>query len=283
MRGFPLLPRRKNTDKSDYGHALIVAGSRGMVGAAFLASRAALKSGAGLVTLATPKSAEQLAMKSLPEILWLGLPETSRGSPASSAFASIVSFIKKRRINSVAIGPGLSTHPSTAGLVRRLVGNLKTPIVLDADGLNAFKGKAAALKKHAGPLVLTPHRREFERLFSKKFPSNLKTRRVIGKQLSAACASVIVLKGDHTLVVDHQRVYENETGNPGLAKGGTGDVLTGMIVAFMAQGLEAFEAAKWAVYFHGKSADFAVKEKGELGLAASDVIDFLPKAFRSSK
>lgn len=278
---FPLLPRKKNTDKSRYGHVLVVAGSKGMPGAAILASRAALKSGAGLVTLAAPENLGHLTVKSTPEIMPLLLPETKDGALSLKAYPKLLDFIAKRRINALGVGPGLSQNKETAGLVRRLVSKVKAPIVLDADGLNSFKGKAALLRHHGGPLVLTPHRKEFERIFTEKFPEKESNRARLAKKVSKFYDVVLVLKGHRTLVAHGAKIYINKTGNPGLAKGGSGDVLAGVIASFIAQGLDAFQAAVWAVHFHGKAADIAVRKKSELGLTASDVIEYLPRAFGS--
>ena len=291
-RRFPLLPRKKNTSKSDYGHVLVLAGSKGLTGAAILASRAALRSGSGLVTLGMPRSLEASMAKSLVEVMKLGLPETKVKTLSLTAYSKILDFIKRRKINSLAIGPGLSVNSETTALVRRLVGHVSAPIVLDADGLNSFSAKGGSasggkgylqdLRKHRSQLILTPHEKEFERLFSKRLPSKKSARIALAKRLSKFYDVVLVLKGPQTLVVYGNKVYCNKTGNPGLAKGGSGDVLTGMIASFIAQGLDIFQASVWGVYFHGKAADIAVKEKGELGLIASDLIDCLPRVFRWS-
>ena len=278
---FPLLPRKKNTSKHDYGHVLVLAGSKGLTGAAILASRAAFVSGSGLVTLGVPRGLENFFAWSLVEIMQLGLPETKEGALARAAYSKIQAFIKKRKINSLAIGPGLSHSAETSALVRRLVKNAFLPLALDADGLNSFRGKAKELREHPSPLVLTPHEREFERLFGQSLPKMPSGRITLAKKLSKFYDVVLVLKGHRTLVVEGDLVYVNTTGNPGMAKGGTGDVLTGIIASFMGQGLEAFEAAVWAVYFHGKAGDLAVRQKGELALSAGDLIEALPKVFRS--
>ena len=281
-RKFPLLPRKKNTDKRDYGHALILAGSRGMTGAAILASRAALESGSGLVTLGISKSLIPIAAKSLPEVMQLGLSETREASPRFSVYSKIAKFIEKRRVNGLLIGPGLSQNDETARLVRKLVGSFSAATVLDADGINSFKGKdcLAELRRHKGPLVLTPHQKEFERLFSERWPDKKMDRIKLAKRLSKFYDVVLVLKGRGTLVVNGDKTYVNSTGNPGMAKGGAGDILAGMITAFVCQKLDPFSASCWAVYFHGRAADLAVEERGELGLIASDIIRFLPKVFK---
>ena len=276
---FPLLPRNKTADKSRFGHVLVLAGSPGMTGAAILAARAAIRSGAGLVTLGIPKSLEPRVAKNLLEVMQLGLPETKEATFSLAAFDKIKEFIKKRRINCLAIGPGLSRQKETARLVRKLVGQIEIPIVLDADGLNAFEGQTNELKKHAGTLVLTPHAGEFKRLFGQKPPEASRIRAALAKKLSKFYDVVLVLKGAPALVVSGSKIVSNPTGNPGLAKGGAGDVLTGVIASFIAQGLKPFEAAVWGAYFHGRAADLAVKDKSQIGLLAGDVIEFLPKAF----
>lgn len=281
---FTLLPRKKNTDKSAYGHVWVIAGSKSYPGAALLTAGAALKAGAGLVTLATSSSAQGAILKRFPlEVMPVFLPETGNGSISSSAFSVIKRHILKRRVNTVALGPGLTREPSTSKLVRRVVAGLSVPIVLDADGLNAYKGHLKALKAHAGPLVLTPHRREFERLFAQALPRAKKRAGELAKKLSRFYDVVLVLKGSRTLVAYHDKLVWNSTGNPGMAKGGSGDVLTGIIAAFIAQGLDPFEAAVWAVHFHGQAGDLAVREKSELSLTAGDIIDSLPKVFRRQK
>ncbi|MGH7197368.1 MAG: NAD(P)H-hydrate dehydratase [Candidatus Omnitrophota bacterium] len=280
-RKFPLLPRKKRTDKSDYGHVLVLAGSKGLSGAAKLASRAALVSGSGLVTLGVPQSLEGLMARALTEVMPLGLPETKGGALSPSAYGKIAGFIKKRKINALAVGPGLSQDVRTGSLVRKLVKNAVVPVVLDADGLNSFRKRVSLLRGRKTSLVLTPHQREFERLFGKPWPENEDARIRLAKKLSRFYDVVLLLKGHRTLVVHGDRVYVNKTGNPGMAKGGTGDVLTGIIASFIAQGLDPFSAAVWAVTVHGRAGDAAAKVKGQLGLVASDLIDHLPGVLKS--
>lgn len=231
------------------------------------------------MTLGLPKSLEPRVAKSLLEAMQTGLPETQNGALSLKAFPAVQRFVEKRRVKSLAIGPGLSRGKETTALVRKITAEMTLPAVLDADGLNAFERKRGLLKRHRGPLILTPHEGEFERLFGEKAPASTASRAALAKKLSKFYDVVLVLKGAPTLVVQGEKVYVNRTGNPGLAKGGSGDVLTGVIAAFVAQGLEPFEAAAWGVYFHGLAADLAVKEKSQLALLAGDVIDFLPKAF----
>lgn len=280
---FPLLPRKKNSQKSDFGHVVIVAGSRRMTGAAILAATAALRSGAGLTTLAGPQSRLEVFQRRMPpEVMFLPLPETPAGSLSVRALRPLQDYIRLRRVNALAVGPGLSSEPQTQRLVRGLVANGRVPMVLDADGLNAFAGRARELARAPGPLVLTPHDREFTRLFGEHVPGAREARVRLAKKTAGRYHGVLVLKGSGTVVAEHGRFFVNSTGNPGLAKGGSGDVLTGVLGAFLAQGLRPFEGAAWAVYVHGRAADLAVRRTGQLALTASDVIDFLPKAFGRS-
>ena len=294
LSGFPLLPRKKAADKRHFGHAFILAGSPGMTGAACLAGEACLKSGAGLVTLGVPKGTQNIvSKKSISELMSLGLRESKAGALSPSAYAGILSFITSRAVNCLAVGPGMGHEAGTAALVHRVVKASPCPLVLDADGLNCFSAEGGSasggkdglreLRKHTSPLVLTPHRGEFERLFSEAWPERETKRVALAKKLSRFYDVVLVLKGHRTLVVECGNVYRNLTGNPGMAKGGSGDVLTGILAAFIAQGLRPFEAASWAVYFHGKAGDLAVREKGELSLLPSDLIDALPRAFGGRK
>ncbi len=263
---------------------LVIAGSRIYPGAALLTAGAAVRAGAGLVTLATSSSTQGAILRRFPpEVMPIFLPETKTGSVSEKAFAMILGTMAKRRVHVVALGPGLTHETSTSKLVRRLVSRLHLPIVLDADGLNAFKGQLKVLKSHGGALVLTPHRREFERLFEELVPASRKKLGELAKKLSKFYNAVIILKGHRTLVAYHDKLVWNSTGNAGMAKGGSGDVLTGIVAAFIAQGLDLFQAAVWAVYFHGKAGDLAVREKGELSLAPSDLIEFLPKAFAANR
>ncbi len=280
-RKFPLLPRKPKTDKSHYGHALIAAGCDAMPGAALLASRAALVSGSGLVTLASTKRVTGLAVIKSPELLTLN-PASCAGTLRGSAAAAVLRYAALRSVNSVAVGPGLSLEGGAPYFVRTLTQKLDVPFVLDADGLNAFKGRPAGLKHRCAPAVLTPHAREFERLFEESVPEISSARVRLVKRLAATYHIVLVLKGSRTLVSDGSRVYENRTGGPAMAKGGSGDVLTGMIAAFLAQGLDPFEAAVWAVYLHGKAGDRAAKKSSGLSVTASGLIAELPAAFRSA-
>lgn len=269
---FPLLPRNKNTNKKDYGHVLILAGSANMTGAAILTANACVVSGSGLTTLAIPRALQPAVAKNLIEVMTLPL--------SKNAFSDIRQFIQKRRISAVAMGPGLSMQPQVGKLVRQLLCQLPVPMVLDADALNHFAGHLALLKKRRAPVILTPHAGEFQRLFKQKLPEPAARRMALAKKIAAFYDVVLVLKGPRTLVVSRSESAVNRSGNPALAKGGSGDVLTGMIAAFLAQKLSPFEAAKWAVYAHGRAGDLAAKDLSQLSVRARDLIEYLPKVFK---
>lgn len=243
-----------------------------MPGAAAITSRACLASGAGLVTLSLDRVLEKQSKLFAPEVMRLWIQN-------AGGLSQIRRYIKERRVNVCAIGPGLTVRPAVQQLVRALALSVPVTVVLDADGLNGFKGRSGLLKKGKGPLILTPHHRECERLFGVRVPKSLSEQSRLAKKLARLYDGVLVLKGHRTIVTDGRRSYVNRSGNPGMAKGGSGDALTGVIAGFVAQGMQPFTAACWAVYFHGRAADLAVRRTGQLGLTATDIIEFLPKAF----
>jgi ADP-dependent NAD(P)H-hydrate dehydratase / NAD(P)H-hydrate epimerase len=202
---FPLLPRKKNTDKRSYGHVLVAAGSEEYPGAALITARAALVAGAGLVTLVTPAANRATVLKKFPPEI---MPVFYRGSPLSL----ISRLIKERRITTLAVGPGLGRKPPTAAWVRKLVRSSFVPVVLDADGLNAFVGRAKELKKRRAQLVMTPHAGEFQRLFGQKWPAEPAERAALAKRLSELHDSVLVVKGHQTTVAWRARMFTNKTG-----------------------------------------------------------------------
>jgi NAD(P)H-hydrate epimerase len=181
----------------------------------------------------------------------------------------------------VAFGPGLGQSPAILTLLSALISKTQKPLVLDADGLNALVGHADRLHHRPAPLILTPHPGEFARLLNTDIPAVQSHRRERAVRFAAEHQLVLVLKGNGTLVTDGHRVYQNTTGNPGLATGGTGDVLTGLIAALLGQKLEPFAAAQLGVYLHGLAGDLARDDLGEVSLIASDLLDYLPRAFRA--
>ena len=275
-----LKKRKQNTHKGDYGHVLIIAGSIGMTGAAYLTSEAALLMGSGLVTCAIPKSLNEIMEKKLTEVMTLPVEDGGRGYFPASGFSKIKKFSKN--VDCAVVGPGISRKNETKKLVKELISKLDVPITLDADGINCVADEPAVLKKAKGPLVITPHPGEMARLTGKKISDIQKNRKTIAKEIAKKYKVTVVLKGMNTVVASPEgRVYVNKTGNPGMASGGVGDVLTGMIASLTGQGFSSFEAAKKGVYLHGRAGDIAAKEKGEASLRAQDVLDNIPKAARS--
>ncbi len=291
LRGW-LPKRRPDAHKGDFGHVLIVAGSRGMAGAAILAARGALRSGAGLTTLAIPESQQGTAAAAVPEAMTLGLPETSGGTLRGDAVGRIQAAHMKHAYTVLAVGPGLTTNAETARAVIGLLGSFPLPAVLDADALNilALQSQSEVRRlfdRRKFPHIVTPHPGEAARLLRTKTALLSKDRVASAKLMSSQLACVCLLKGRKTVVASGDRVYVNATGNPGLAKGGSGDVLTGVIAAVWAQRLKTesygdtgFEAACLSAYLHGFAADHVVKEKTTRCLIATDVAEALPKAFK---
>ncbi|MGC1658549.1 MAG: NAD(P)H-hydrate dehydratase [Candidatus Acidiferrales bacterium] len=278
-------PRRSDANKGDYGHALIVAGSVGKSGAAVLASWAALRAGAGLVTAAVAAPILPILAAHIPEIMTAPLPATDSGAIARAALdgEQFDSLLKGKR--ALAIGPGLGQHVETQEFIRSIVARPETaPIVLDADGLNAFDGRATELRRDGRALAITPHPGEMGRLLDKS-AAEVQARRLDAATKSAAeWNAFVVLKGSHTVVSAPSGVaWINSTGNPGMSTGGTGDVLTGVLAGLTAQ----FGAAKdwdrmlaFGVYLHGLAGDLASADAGEAPLMASDLIYALPRAYK---
>ena len=272
-------PRRRESSKGDYGRVFVVAGSRGLSGACVMTAMAVLRSGAGLVTVGIPKSLTLPLAKRLTEAMTLPLPETKQGTLARSAARPVLKFLAKEDV--LAIGPGLSLNRDAQAAIRKVVLFSKKPMVIDADGLNAFRGKSYLFKKLKAPAILTPHAGEFVRLFGGKIPKTPLERKRRAAQISRKYRVVLVLKGHGTVVASpNGKVYVNRTGNPGMATGGSGDVLTGIIAAMLAQGLDLFRAACFGVFVHGYAGDLACREKGEISLIAGDIIAALPAAFQ---
>jgi hydroxyethylthiazole kinase-like uncharacterized protein yjeF len=279
-RGVPPLPRRsREANKGDCGRVLIVGGSRGMLGAPCLAARAAGRGGAGLVKVAVPEGLWDSVALKLDEYLTAGLPATPAGALSEDAFDPLLELAAWADV--VVLGPGLGTAAETVAVVRLAVREITKPLVLDADGLNAFAGRMEDLKARprGSPLILTPHPGEMARLLKTTAQAVQKDREAAVRECIAATGAVVVLKGAGTLVADARRLYVNRTGNPGMATGGTGDVLAGLLGALLGQGLRAYDASCLAVYLHGLAGDLAVKRLGEWSLVAGDLVDFLPQAF----
>jgi NAD(P)H-hydrate epimerase len=274
-----LIPdRRVSSHKGTYGHAGIVAGSVGKTGAAAMAAMAALRIGAGLVTVATPASVNDALESKLLEAMTVPMPETKARTLARAGLEDILSFINAR--TAVAIGPGLTTHPETVALIHALLPRLEKPSVLDADALNALAGRTSLLEACKVPPILTPHPGEMARLVEGASTRSINEDRIGSARAFAQARHVLlVLKGARTVVAHPDgRAAVCPTGNPGMATAGTGDVLTGMIVGLLAQGLNPWDAACAGIYLHGLAGDLAAAELGLAGLIAGDVIERIPAA-----
>lgn len=270
--------RLKGLHKGTMGHLQVIAGSLGKRGASQMTAMAAMKSGTGLVTLALPRSLDLSAPAAM-ECMTLPLPESSEGTLALSAEKNILDVLVGK--NAVAMGPGLSRHPETQALVRNLITQITIPMVLDADGLNAIADDLAILKQKKGPLILTPHPGEMARLIGKRASEVQKDRVNIASEFAKTWGVILVLKGANTLIAAPDGTLRvNNTGNPGMATAGIGDVLTGMISAFLAQGIAPLDAATLGTHLHGVAGDLAAGEKGEAGLLASDLIEKIPDALK---
>jgi NAD(P)H-hydrate epimerase len=278
-----LPPREADSHKGDYGHLLVVAGSRGKSGAAALVCRAALRAGAGLVTAATSRSAHPILAGHVAEMMTEALAETDDGAVAREAAPSLAAL--EQACDVMVLGPGLTAGEETASLVRDLVDTAQVPVVLDADGLNAFAGRSGDLRTSV-PLILTPHPGEMARLLSPPSgppvgAAQVQADRVgVARTLAMQQACYVILKGHRTVIADPEGdVWINTTGNPGMATGGTGDALTGIVGALLAQGISPLESCALGVYVHGLAGDLAAADVGETSLMAGDVIDYLPEAF----
>jgi NAD(P)H-hydrate epimerase len=275
-----LLPRAADSHKGDYGRVLVVGGSRGMSGAPALAGKAALRSGAGLVTLAVPRSIQATVASFEPSYMTLSFGSTDDDSLRGEDVDDLLQAAD--RMSAIALGPGLGTASDTVGLVHDLYGRIEQPMVVDADGLNALAQDLEQLRTSVAPRILTPHPGEFQRLAGEKCAADLAERAEQAAELSRrddSARTIVVLKGHHSIVTDGRQYAVNSTGNPGMATGGTGDCLTGVIVALLAQGLSPWEAARLGVHVHGLAGDLAAAALGQVSLTASDLIDFLPRAF----
>ena len=277
-------PRPSDSNKGMYGHVLVIGGSLGKAGAAAMAGMAVLRSGAGLSTVATPKSMLSTVAGFHPELMTDPLPETLAGTIAASALKRANELAEGKTV--VAIGPGISRNPQTAKLVRALVAKSKFPkMVVDADGLNAFEDQTKELNAKGRTLVITPHPGEMARLAGSTTAEVQKDRLGVARSFARKHALVVVLKGHRTLVVQPDgEAWVNMTGNPGMATGGTGDILTGMVAGLLAQNPKAVLPAVFAaVHLHGLAGDVMRECLGEHSLVATDLLCGLPKAFRRTQ
>lgn len=280
----PRLPSRKrDTSKYDYGRVVVVGGAAGMAGAPALTAMAALRSGAGVVEVLVPEQVVAIAAGFDPCVMVRGLPGRTDGTFATDALEEIES--RTERADAVAVGPGIGRSDAVVQIVSHLWQHLPHPAVFDADALwSLARLDRETLARHAGPRILTPHAGEMLRLLGLE-PTSSQTcdRGGLEREAAAVAASidaVIVLKGPATLIVDRTQRATNDTGNPGMATAGTGDVLTGVTAAVVAQRLSPFDAARLATWAHGRAGDLAAEMLGEVSMTARDLLDRLPIAFR---
>jgi hydroxyethylthiazole kinase-like uncharacterized protein yjeF len=277
-----LLPKKPDAHKGDFGHLFILSGSPGKTGAAALLCQAAVRVGTGLVTLGIPESLNPIMEVKITEAMTEPLPETKSKTLAFIAHRQIRDLITQK--NALAIGPGLSLNPETARLIRKVVRETDLPMVIDADGLTAFVGEMDLFSKtkKKGSVVFTPHPGEMARLLQCSVQQIQDDRIQAARNFAATYGQILILKGAGSLVATPEGdIFINPTGNPGMATGGMGDVLTGMVGGFLAQGFVPLVAAKLAVFLHGLAGDWVAHQKGERGMAATDLIEGTPRLLRT--
>jgi NAD(P)H-hydrate epimerase len=277
----PLLRRRARcAHKGSYGHVLVVAGSTGKSGAAAMAANSAVRAGAGLVTLAVPESIHAILEVKTTEAMTIPLPDAGNGILAEAAITAITTAGSGKDV--LALGPGIGWHPPTVRLVRELLTSCGLPLVLDADALNAVSADTAILRrKRSQTVILTPHPGEMARLTASTTSAVEADRITAARNLATDFGVFVILKGARTVIAAPDgSVAINGSGNPGMATGGMGDVLTGILAALLAQGYPPFTACLLGVFIHGHAADLLAAEKGEIGITAVDVQERLPYAFR---
>ena len=276
-----LKPRAADAHKGDFGKVCIIAGSIGMSGAAALAGRSALRSGAGLVRVATPKSVLPIVASVEPSFTTIPLPEDNSGRISAKAINIIMEAVCQN--DALAFGPGVGMSGALRSILEKLLEQEGLKLVVDADGLNNLARMKNWPNKLRAKLILTPHPGEMKRLWSDLFREPLPDQRQQQAiQLAKHTGATVVLKGAGTVVTDGEKVYINKTGNPGMATAGSGDVLTGVITALLGQRLSNFDAAVLGVYVHGLAGDVAAKKMGQIGMMTTDIIDCLPEAFLKS-
>ncbi|MBN1223890.1 MAG: NAD(P)H-hydrate dehydratase [Candidatus Aminicenantes bacterium] len=272
-------PRKRNGHKGSYGHLFILSGSTGKTGASIMAGKAALKMGAGLVTVGTPQSCLPIVARGMVELMTEPLAETLEGTFSAAALPRALELLEGK--DALMMGPGISTNESTADFVCTLLPRIKVPIVLDADALNILAEKPDLLKKLKKTAVITPHPGEFARLLGLSTKEVLDRKLDLVPQYAKEFGVIVVLKSYRTLIaIPDGRVYINPTGNPGMATAGSGDVLSGMIASMLIQEKNPLLAVLAAVYIHGLSGDLGVLKLGEKPLTASNLIGFFPAAIK---
>jgi ADP-dependent NAD(P)H-hydrate dehydratase len=274
-----LAARPADAHKGVFGRVLVVAGSRGMSGAGILCASGALRGGAGLVRLAVPEGQLTAVTAANPCYTTAPLPEAADGRFAAAALPALLEQLAAHDV--CALGPGLGQSGELELILRGVLTQSTLPLVLDADALNLLPPLLSLLGGRPTPPVLTPHPGEFARLTGATIAAVQAAREEVAVRFAAAQRVVLVLKGHETIVTDGRELYVNTTGNPGMATGGSGDVLTGLIAALLGQRLGPFAAARLGVYLHGLAGDLARDDLGEVSLIATDLLNYLPRAFRA--
>lgn len=269
-----ILPDRDvNAHKGDFGKLLLLCGSRGYTGAAYLAAMGSLRSGAGLVFLGVPESIYAIEAVKLNEAIVFPLPDKG-GKLSSRAIPEIAERLEK--MDAVLIGPGLGQSNETLAVVKMVLQAAKCPVVLDADGINVLAAHKDILRERTNPTILTPHAGEFARLGG----STGADRRSAAEEMALDLGCILLLKGRNTVITDGKTTYINPTGNPGMAVGGSGDVLSGIITALLGQGIVPLEAAACGAWLHGAAGDICAREMGQYGMLPSDMVDVLPRLLK---
>lgn len=269
-----ILPNRKETaHKGEFGRILLLCGSRGYTGAAWFAAMGALRCGSGLVYLGVPESIYAIEAVKLNEPIVFPLPEED-GKVSSAAIPEIRKLLPS--MDAVLIGPGLGVSEGTTTVVRSVLKDYFGPVVVDADGINVLAQHMDVLRERQFPTILTPHPGEFSRIGG----DNSIDRQTAAITFAKENNCILVLKGHNTVITDGQECYINPTGNPGMAVGGSGDVLAGMIVSLLGQGIEPLQAAACGAYLHGAAGDLCAEEKGQYGMLPSDMVEVLPRLLK---
>jgi NAD(P)H-hydrate epimerase len=277
----PMLHRRdRQAHKGQFGHCLLIAGSTGKTGAAALSANSAVRAGSGLVTLAVAESLHAVLETKTTEVMTVPLPDSNSGHVTSSAFPAIEKLLHGK--DALALGPGLGRRPGTTALVQTIVESVALPMVIDADGLNALADDITILRrKKSATIILTPHPGEMARLLGTSIPDVEAVRILVAQEFARNFGVYLVLKGSRTIIASPTGTAAiNGSGNPGMATGGMGDVLTGIIVSLLGQRYSAWDACRLGVFIHGYAADLVADEKGEIGICATDVQEMLPYAYK---
>jgi hydroxyethylthiazole kinase-like uncharacterized protein yjeF len=276
---YTILPVRKaDTHKGDYGHLLVIAGSVGKTGAACMAGEAALRTGAGLVTVATAESLNPILENKLTEVMTEPLAETPHQTISIKALDKVMELAQ--RMDAIALGPGLSQNEETQKFIRAVVAQTTIPLIIDADGINAFASCSHLLKGDNRPIIISPHPGEMARLIGCSAKEVQQERLGICRSFAQEHTMYVVLKGYRTVISTPEgKLYINGSGNPGMASGGTGDILTGMLGGFLVQKMDIIDALVLGVYMHGLAGDLAAEDVGVYSLAATDLLEYIPDAF----